>query len=83
MTPDFGRDHADAISTLLGKSFSVRYSRYIIAASLKPQLQKTLREKHGIWRGSLFPDSAGAAETARDVFAEYIASGVGNDCKTS
>jgi hypothetical protein len=71
LTADFGRDHADAISTLLGISEPLRYSRYIIAASLKPKLRTTLREKHGIWRGSLFPDSTGAAETAKSTFDDY------------
>ena len=69
LTPDFGRDHAEAISTLL--ETSEHYSRHKIAASLKPQLRTTLRKKHGIWRGSLFPDSAGAAETSKSAFDDY------------
>jgi hypothetical protein len=40
----------------------------VISATLKPDLRKLLREKHGIWRGSLFPDAAGAADTARVLF---------------
>lgn len=66
MTARFGRDHADAIAELLGDPN--RYHRYVIAAELKPELRTILRERHGFWRGSLFPDSAGAAETAGTVF---------------
>jgi hypothetical protein len=35
-------------------------------------MRGTLREKHGIWRGSLFPDLAGAAETALTVFQKGV-----------
>jgi hypothetical protein len=61
MTPSFGRDHADAIATLLRQNS--HYIRYVVPSALKPKLKKTLRDDHGIWRGSLFPDSAGAADT--------------------
>ena len=67
ITARFGRDHAEAIAYLLEKSD--HYHRYVISANLKPALRRTLREKHGIWRGSLFPDVAGAAETANTVFS--------------
>ncbi len=66
MTARFGRDHGDAIARLLGEPS--RYHLYIIDARLKPELLANLREKHGIWRGSLYPDSAGAAATACSVF---------------
>lgn len=66
ITARFGRDHAEAIAHLLKKSD--HYHWYVIRANLKPALRRTLREKHGIWRGSLFPDVAGAAETACTVF---------------
>jgi len=62
----FGRDHAEAIAKLLGKPDG--YHRYVIKAELKPAVRRMLREKHGIWRGSLFPDVAGAAETANTLF---------------
>ncbi len=65
-TPRFGRDHAEVIAALLRKID--HYRRYVIKANLKPAIKKILREKHGIWRGSLFPDLAGAAETAHTVF---------------
>ncbi len=69
MTARFGRCHALAIRQLLGKSAC---QRYIIQKTLKTKLRATLREKHGVWRGSLFPDSAGAAITAkRAVFSQY------------
>jgi hypothetical protein len=66
MTARFGVDHADALKALLLDQ--TRYHRYIVKANLKDGLRATLREKHGIWRGSLFPDTAGAAETASKVF---------------
>lgn len=66
LTARFNRDHADAIANLLDDA--TRHHRYIVPNNLKPKLRTLLREKHGIWRGSLFPDSAGAAETARSAF---------------
>lgn len=66
MTARFGRDHGAAIAGLLANS--VRYHRFVITANLKVTLRETLREGHGVWRGSLFPDSAGAADTAGEVF---------------
>jgi hypothetical protein len=66
MTARLGRDHAKAISNLLADSS--HYHHYVVAAPLKPALRRLLRESHGIWRGSLFPDSAGAADTAKTVF---------------
>jgi hypothetical protein len=66
-TARFGRDHAAAISSLLAEPS--RYHLYIVSAALKPTLRKILHESHGIWRGSLFPDSAGAAATACTVFS--------------
>jgi hypothetical protein len=66
MTSHFGRDHADAIWKLL-RGTGCR--RFVIPAALKPEVRRVLRDDHGIWRGVLFPDSAGAAETAKAVFA--------------
>ena len=66
MTAQFGRDHADSIANLLDESS--HYHLYVVRATLKPILLRHLRENHGIWRGSLFPDSAGAAQTAGTVF---------------
>jgi hypothetical protein len=68
MTARFGRAHDAAIARLLADS--TRHHRYIITAKLKPGLREILREQHGVWRGSLFPDSAGAAETAGAVFRD-------------
>jgi hypothetical protein len=59
----FGCDHSEVIARLLNDKS--RHHRYVVSAKLKPALRKLLRERHGIWRGSLFPDSAGAAETAK------------------
>jgi FRG domain len=63
MTARFGRDHALKISELLGDPR--RCHLYVIDKRLKPELVETLRLNHGIWTGALFPDSAGAAETAK------------------
>ena len=66
MMARFGIDHGDAIMALLPDPS--RYHRYVIKANLKSLLRTRLRETHAIWRGSLFPDTAGAAETAREAF---------------
>jgi FRG domain len=70
MTARFGRDHSEAIAQLLERD--ARYHRYVIDKSIdkniKSELRRYLREQHGIWRGSLYPDSAGAAATACRVF---------------
>jgi len=63
LTARFGRNHAEMIALILQDES--RHHRYVIPADLKSPLQKALRERHGIWRGSLFPDAAGAAETAK------------------
>lgn len=70
ITPCFGRDHAAAIADLLRDQD--RYHLYIVKAQLKPDLRNILREKHGIWQGSLFPDVAGAAGTAKTVFQDSV-----------
>ena len=71
LTARFGRDHAESIANLLDES--CHYHRYVINSTLKTEILRLLREKHGIWRGSLFPDSAGAADTAhRAVFPEDL-----------
>ena len=33
------------------------------SSKAQPTMRRILREKHGVWRGALFPDFAGAAET--------------------
>jgi hypothetical protein len=65
-TARFGRNHADSIANLLVEHSY--YHLYVVPAALKRGLRTILREKHGIWRGSLFPDTAGAAATAGEVF---------------
>ena len=62
----FCRDHAEVLKDLLGDQS--KHHRYVIPARFKPFLRNMLRENHGIWRGTLFPDSAGAADTARSAF---------------
>ncbi len=66
MTARLGRDHAEAIAGLLGEGH--RPQRHVVPSNLKPRLRRVLREKYGIWRGSLFPDAAGAPCTAGAVF---------------
>ena len=68
LTARFGRDHAEAIANLLAEDS--RYHLYLLDAALKHRLRSILRERHGIWRGSLFPDTAGAASTAGTVFLD-------------
>jgi len=67
-TARFGRDHSIAIAELLQDPS--RHIRYILKADLKPVLRNTLRDRYGIWRGSLFPDTAGAADLARTFFPD-------------
>ncbi len=59
-------DHAHLIERLLGDPSS--HTRYIIPKTLKPILRDRLLQHHGIWDGSLYPNSAGAAKTAGAVF---------------
>jgi hypothetical protein len=66
MTAQFNRDHARVMANLLNDPS--RFYRYIVPRKLKTRLLISLRDRHGIWRGSLFPDSAGAAGLARAVF---------------
>ena len=66
ITARFGRDHAAALQNLLQDDS--KHCRYIIPAMVKPRMNQILRENHNVWRGTLFPDSAGAAETAASAF---------------
>lgn len=66
LTARFHRDHNDSLANLLD---GTHYQHlYIISSAIKRELKHALREKHGVWRGSLFPDTAGAADTARSIF---------------
>jgi hypothetical protein len=66
LTARLGRDHAECMAQLLDDPSL--HCRYGISKALKPKLRNLLREHHGIWRGSLFPDSAEAAGTSQTVF---------------
>ena len=66
MTARFDIDHAEALERLLIDPKC--YRRHIVPAKLKKEMRNTLHKKHGIWRGTLFPDTAGAAETASVAF---------------
>lgn len=63
LTARFERDHAEAIADLL-EDLSAHH-HYTVKADLKAKLRTMLREHHGLWRGPLYPDAAGAAETVR------------------
>jgi hypothetical protein len=63
MTARFNRDHAVMIEKLLRNSAC--HHLYIIRSKLKPRILKSLRNEFNIWRGTLYTDSAGAAETAK------------------
>jgi hypothetical protein len=65
----FGVDHAAAIARVLSGDRS-RYRRYVVRSCVKAELRRVLRDRHGLWRGSLFPDSAGAAKSAESVFTD-------------
>lgn len=67
LTARFNLDHSRAIEYLFGDDS--RHHLYVVSSEIKASLQQLLREQHGVWRGSLFPDSAGAAETAGTVFS--------------
>lgn len=66
MTARFGQDHAVHIARLLGDPSHCK--RFVLPARHKSNVLKRLDEAHGIWRGALFPDAAGAAETAGRLF---------------
>lgn len=66
MTARFGVDHAEALRKLLVDES--RYHRYVVKANIKEAVRESLQNDHGIRRGSLFPDSAGAAATASEAF---------------
>ena len=69
MTSRLNYCHAEAIKDLIFPNDESCYHRYVIPAKLKEAVRRRLREEHGIWRGSLYPDSAGAAETVKqDIF---------------
>lgn len=66
MTARFAQDHAEHIERLLPRP--AERHRFEFSPELKPQLLRVLQESAGVWRGKLVPDSAGAAETAGQVF---------------
>jgi hypothetical protein len=69
LTARFDRSHAEMISNLLRRRD--HYHLYVVDKDLKPALRRILQEKHGVWRGSLYPDTAGAADTVcRVVFSQ-------------
>lgn len=65
MAARFGVDHAESLARLLDDPST--HVRYEISSGLKPEIAELLRSEHGIWRGSLFPDVAGASQTAAEL----------------
>jgi hypothetical protein len=72
LTAQFNRDHADKIAGLLVDDS--RYQRHVIGAGIKLHLRRILRDDYGVWGGSLFPDSAGAAASIGEL-------GFGSPCE--
>jgi len=71
MTPHFCVDHAIELEKLLKNP--ELFMRLVIKSKLKPALRLHLSEKFGIWKGFLFPDTAGAANTAKeDSFVNFL-----------
>lgn len=66
MTARFGVDHAIRLAELLPDA-NTRH-RYTLDSRLKSDVRTLLREHHGVWDGSLFPDAAGAAKVAAGAF---------------
>lgn len=75
LTARFDRDHADAIARLLVDRGL--YHRYVIPAAVKDDVIALVSE-HGVTRASLYPDSAGAAETVRQTLMLDYNSGCDN-----
>jgi FRG domain len=63
MTARFDIDHADKLKDLLIDE--ARYQHYTLKKELKGEIRRRLYEEHMIWRGSLYPDSAGATKTVQ------------------
>ena len=71
MTSCFGKDHGEMIKDLLNDLSKIHV--YIIKAELKQKIRNLLKDVYKIDRGSLFPDSAGAAKTVlKEVFFQDI-----------
>jgi hypothetical protein len=66
LTAHFGQDHSVRIATMMGDQ--AHYRRFRIPAEEKVELLTYLRQTRGISRETLFPDAAGAAQTAAAVF---------------
>ena len=64
-TSRFNSDHAESIEGLLKDH--EQFHLYVISANIKKTIREMLKNEHGIWRGPLFPDSAGAADTVKEV----------------
>ena len=76
LTSCFNKDHADSIATVLNNR--KHHHLYIVKSNIKHDLLDELQKKYGIGGGSLFPDVAGAARFANEVFQPYIQSPMNN-----
>ncbi len=63
VTSRFGIDHAFALQELLeDEAF---YHKYIIPKEIKQKIAEVLKDKYGIWEGSIYPDSSGVAKAIK------------------
>lgn len=67
-TSQFNQDHAQSIKKLLIDS--KYFHRYIIKGGIKSKIKECPFNNYGIWRGMLYPDTAGAAGTVRELFPQ-------------
>lgn len=81
ITARFGRDHMEVLANVLEDDS--KHRRYVIPAKFKEGIKRQLREQYGVWRGTLFPDSAGAADTARTAFDSSSSTSVAGTTRPS
>jgi hypothetical protein len=67
LTARFGQDHADRVARMMDDTH--RHLRFIVGDGLKAELLSYLLHEHNVCRGTLFPDAAGAADTAAATFS--------------
>jgi len=63
VTSRFGIDHSIALQELLEKK--VFYHKYIVDKEIKQEIAQILKDKYGIWEGSIYPDSSGVAKAIK------------------
>jgi hypothetical protein len=66
VTARFNRDHSAMLESLIADNSKIR--RYIVSGSIKSDLRNELISSKQLWIGSMYPDVAGAARLAEDLF---------------